>query len=797
MEKRVKREPEEASTVSDPAPSTAFDPGQGRGTSFAGWLVDHPWWAMLLALLLAVPCTLGMKHITSDFSHRGFFMPDDPMLVAVEELERRFGNDDSVVLVVHSPSGIFDRETVALLHELTAGMWLVPEVIRVQSLTNYQWVHAVEDEIEVEPLLPEDLPITEELLAERRRVALGHEVLPGFLVSDDARTATVFGYVKPSLDETPDMPTIVAAVEEMVARAEAKGGDHVFHLTGRAAVNASFKRSMQADMKLLVPLVFLLTIVFLGVGFRRLSGVGLPLLVIVASILVAFGLLGWLGLKITNTTSIIPQILIAIGVADSVHVLHSFYAALRGGETRRDAAVYALSKNLRPTLLTSVSTAIGFFSYVTSDILAVFSLGAVAGLGVLVAWLFTYFLLGPLTAVLPLKPGKRAAAVTSGTEVSPRATAYVAWLVRWHLPLIAVFGLLVIGSTLLSLKNTVNSDPFAYFAEGLPIRVANDFTEEHLGGVNGVEVVIDSGEPEGVKDPDFLRRVEAYQTWIDQLPGVTKTISLVDVLKQTNRALHGGGDELYVLPETRGEIAQQIFLYTMSLPQGMDVNDRITVKNDALRLSVLWTIRASEEAEQTAAEIKAKAEEMGLVTVNTGKMMLYQSMNGYVVRSFLSSISLAMVLIGALLLFALRSVPLALLGMVANVAPLLIGGAVIWLMSQPLDVGTVIVASVCLGVAVDDTIHFLADFERRRSRGLSARQAVCEVFTHTAPALIVTTLILVASFAVFAFATFTPNRNFGVFTSVILGAAGVLDLTLLPALLLGVYGRKEPAGPAA
>ena len=202
------------------------------------------------------------------------------MLLAVDQFERRFGNDDSVVLLIHSPSGIFDRESVELLHELTERMWRVPEVIRVQSLSNFRWVHATGDEIEIEPLLPEDQPITPESLAFRRQVALEHEQLPGWLVSEDGRTTAIFAFIRPGIDSTPDMPLITSTVEEIAAEVHGRGGDHQLYVTGRAAVNATFKRSMQADMKALVPLVFLLTLVFLGMAFRRVGGVLQPLAVI-------------------------------------------------------------------------------------------------------------------------------------------------------------------------------------------------------------------------------------------------------------------------------------------------------------------------------------------------------------------------------------------------------------------------------------------------------------------------------------------------------------------------------------
>ena len=745
-----------------------------------GLIEAHP----ILILLLALSCvgllSPGMKRLYSDFTYRGFFNEGDALLERFDAFERQFGNDDAVVVAVHSPSGIFDASSAALLIELTEKMWLIPDVIRVTSLSNFNWVHAKGDEIIVEPLLPRDRPLTGELLKERERVATHHETIPHYLLSDDAKTAMLFAFVKPGIDAPPNNPKIVLPVRALLEKL--KGGDHTFYLSGGPPLSLAFQEAATSDMQRLVPMVVLMTVLLLWVVLRSFAGVVLPMLVVGLSVVGSLAFAGWKGIALTNVTTALPQILISVGVADAMHILVTFYRGMKRGLPRRDAARYALQKNFIPTILTSLSTAIGFFSFATADLRPVADLGMLAGAGTVIAWFMTYGVVGTLLFVLPMHANK----LPDSTIV--RSDALVGRMVdrlrRARRGIILGFAAFTVIALAISTQNDVNSDPFKYFAEGYPTRIANTFIEDNVGGARGVEIVVDSGKPEGIKDPQFLRKVDALQTWLAEQPGVTRSVSIVDVLKQTHRSLHGDAAAFYAVPESSEAVAQELFLYTMGLPQGMDINDRVSIKNDRLRLTVLWTIPTSAEAVSMVHRIEEHAASMGLSVWATGKNLLWQALNGYVVRAFLRSMITATVLISLLLVVFFGSFSLGMLALVPNIIPLIGGGACLWLMGQHLDVGTVLVAAISLGIAVDDTIHILSNYRRARAAGHTSRDAIFEVLAHTGPALVGTTLVLVLAFGTFVFAVFTPNLNFGILTASVLSIALITDLVFLPALLM-------------
>ena len=757
-------------------------------------IIRFPKTSILLGIAIAILAVPGVQRLQADFTYRIWFRDGDPLLEAFDRFERRFGNDEAVAVVVHSESGIFDLESATLLRDLTEDMWQVSEIIRVESLSNYNWTHAEEDDLLVDPLIPdpEDEELTVELLAQREQVAVNHEVIPGYLVSEDGKTAVIFARLKPAIGGSPDFERVISDTRLMIEKYR-DIGDHEFYLTGNAAVTNTFREVTQSDMSIMVPALLGAIVLFLLMFFRKASGVFMPLIVIVLSISITLGLSGWLGIKFNNLTAIVPHILIAIAIADAVHILVTFFQFRRKGLERVEAVRGTLVKNLQPTLLTSISTTVGFFSFATAKITPIMNMGLLAGMGTLIAWLITILVLAPMLVLVPIKIEAVTQVEEKSFEPSRFAIRYTEWLQRHRVKVLAAFSLITVSAVYLALQNVVNSDPFKYFAPSVHTRVANEFIEEELGGSMGLEIVINSGEKNGIYDPGFLNKVETFQAWLDDLPYVTKTVAVTDIIKQINRSLHGEDPAAYVIPPDRAMIAQELFLYTMSLPQGMELTDRMTLDNDMLRITAMWTLHESLTSLKEMKRIEAKAGELGLDAYVTGKTPLWHGLNPYVVGTFIVSISLALLLVSILMVIVFRSFSLGLLSMIPNTVPLIIGGAVMTLLEKPLDIGTVIVASVCLGIAVDDTIHFLSNYNRWRKSGADATYAVAQVVTHTGPALLVTTVILVAGFGTFAFASFVPNINFGIMTAIVLSTALITDFTLLPALLL----RRVPQESAS
>lgn len=738
-------------------------------------IVKRPRACFLAGLGLALFFLSGIRSATTDFGYRNWFREGDPLLERYDAFEASFGNDEAVLLLVHSPSGVFDTETARLVVDLTAELEAIDDIARVDSLATMDSIRAEGDDLRIGPYLP-DRDWSDSELDDLRRAALADELAPGYLVSADARTALLVAWLRSAPGTNLDPTRALEAARHLVAE-RPELGDHRFFVNGGPALIEAFRVAAEHDVKTLVPLALGLMILMLAVAFRSAAGVALSFSIVIASIAMTVGAAGLLGLPFNNVTAVVPQFLIAIAIATTMHVLLAFFRLRAAGVGRSPAAQEALESNFRPTFLTAVSTALGFFSFASAAVQPIGHLGILSGIGTLMAWATTYGLAGPLLVLLPSR-------ATASSRVGSRnwldVRHFVARIAAYQRPIVAGSVLFCVVAGLFGLRNTVNSDPMGYFAEDVPIRQATRFAEQNLGGVHGTELLITAEGADGVDDVDLLSRMDELQSWVEGRPYVTKTVSVLDFIKPLCRAVHGGDPDQYRVPRDQALASQLMVLLPSRI--GTAYMDSET---GALRLSVLWTLHDANATIGAAREIEEEARKRGLSATATGKNLLYSQLNEHVVRTFVTSLLLALGSVSLLLVLAFRSVAMGTLALIPNVVPLMLGAGLLRLLGKPLDIGTVIVGSVCLGIAVDDTIHFLSAYQTRRGKGMEPSDAVTDTLRSVGPALVGTTLVLVAGFGLLVFAAFVPNQKFGMLLCFGLSAALLADLVLTPALVLG------------
>lgn len=749
--------------------------------SVTGFILKYKFSSLLIALLIIGLSCLGLKSLRVDFSHKAWFKPTNPLLVRFESFQKKFGNDDNVIITIHNKNGLFNVKSISVIQEITKQMWRVSDVIRVDSLTNFNWIHSQADDINIEPLFPKDKPLTNDIINDQAQVAMNHEIIPGYLISKNQQTSFIFAKLRPVFDKDIDFDRVVADVKHILKKYENEGLE--FYITGGAAVTTTFKESSKSDIRIITPLLSLLLVILLIYFLRSFAGLFIPTLIVMIGILSTLGIGGHLGVKINNLTAMVPKILLAIALADVIHILVSFFKFRQNNLSINEACQKAYLKNFTPTFLTSLSTAIGFVSLVDTELVPIKNLGLLAAIGTILLWVLSFLIIAPLLSFFAPRKIKQITKKSNdgSSKLSQKLTSLIDRQKKW---ILFCFGVVFIGGLLCSRHLEINSNPYDYFTDSVPLKRANDFVLKETNGVVGPEVVIYSGKADGIKDPVFLNKVERFQNWLGEQNYVNRTLSIIDILKQMNRVLHSDKQEFYQIPSTHDAVSQQLLLYSLGLPQGLGINDRVSLDNESLRLTILWNIQDSRSTVEKVKEIEAKLAELELKGEVTGKLLLYQLMNGYVVKTFFHSIFFALILITIFIIISFKSIKLGLLSMIPNIFPLGLGIGIMALTGKAVDFGTVIVASVCLGIGIDDTIHFVSNFNYFKKIGLSDKEAIEKIFTFTGPSLVITTLILVVSFGTFMFGDFIPNKNFGTFTAIILTIALIADLLLLPAILL-------------
>ncbi len=753
---------------------------------FCQLIESHPKLWVGLSVLFILIATPGLYFFQAQNDVRIWFPEEDENIQRLNSFEFRFGNDESLAIAIHHPENLFTPERMRMVNELNDKLWQIPQVIRLDALTNATVSESDQDEILIEPLFNQDIEWTSEVLADIKARALAHSRLPGYLISRDGRTTMSFARLAPTLTGSPDYKLIVDTAREMISEYQGIDGLEI-HLSGEAAVNNAFREISQTDSEKILPLLVLVIIISLALLFHSFYGVLLPLVVTIFSVTSTLGLGFHFGLKFNSILNILPAILVAIAIADSVHVLMSYFQFRALGEDYKTAGKLSLKKNLLPTFLTSLTTMIGFLSLTMADLVPIQRLGLMAGLGCFVAWFLTIFLLCPVLLLYPLRLPSiftKAFSHLQDEEEAKSSKKFIRFISTRPKMILSFFAVITIISFGISLQNEINSNPYSYFANDTEIKRANEFVKSNFGGVAGPELMISTGKEDGIKDPEFLKKVEAFKTWLHSLEFVDQTVDIIDIVKEMNQSLNAGDKAFFKIPETQNQVAELLFLYTLSLPQGMDLNNRMSLDFEAMRMTVLWRVQTSKDWGYWIKEIEKKSDELGLDLVVTGKTNLFQRMMGYVVATFSKSIITASVLVCLLMILLFRSVKIGLISLLPNILPLIMGGAFMKLTGMSLNIGTTLVASVCLGIAVDDTIHFLSNFHRLKKEGKTNAEALTYIMTFTGSALIVTTVILVAAFGLFILGAFVPNVNFGVMCAFVLTTALIVDLVFLPALLL-------------
>jgi hypothetical protein len=751
----------------------------------------RPWQVLAAVLAVVAAASAGLPKLRFDDSFRTYFGADNPELLAFEDLEATYAKSDNILFVVKPDGGeVFTQRVLEALEVLTEEAWQLPYASRVDSITNFQHSWAAGDDLTVEDLVRGAADLSPEELAEKRRIALAEPALRGLLLSPDAGTAGVNVVFQFSEESSAELPAAAGGARDLARRIESEYPGLRVVLSGVAMLNTAFSESGQKDGATLMPVMFTVLVVLMMLALRSVLAALAGFAVVGLSAATAMGLAGHLGIALSPIAVTAPTIIMTLAVADSIHVLASMLAAMREGAGKAEALRDSVRINFVAVLVTSLTTMVGFLTLNFSDTPPFHDLGNITAIGIAAALAFSLTFLPALVTVLPVRIGSGSTGVASGE----RLDRFGAWIVRRHRPVLAVTAVLAVAVVAMLPSLELNDQWVHYFDERVGFRRAADFTDEHLTGLYLVEFPVPAGEPEGISDPRYLEVLDAFTTWLRGQDGVRHVASYADVVKRLNKNLHGDDPDFYTMPAERDQAAQYLLLYELSLPFGLDLNDRIAVDKSATRVTA--TIDGHVTTRETRALLtRATAwfEEhapprMRAVPSGAGVMFAYISQRN--IHSMLRGNVLAVVLIAGIMVLTLRSLGLGLLSLIPNTVPILMTFGVWAMVAGKVGMAAAMVSVSSLGIVVDDTVHFLTKYLRaRRERGLDRAGAVRHAFRTVGGAIVATTVILTAGFLVLALSTFRINFELGLLTAIALMLALLTDFFLLPALLL--WGHKE------
>lgn len=759
----------------------------------------HPWLVMLVTLLVVAAIGSGVRLITFSNDYRMFFSEDNPQLQAFEALQDTYTKNDNVLIVIAPKDGVvFKPQTLDTIEWLTKEAWQIPYSIRVDSISNFQHTSADGDDLLVRDLVLDARSLSSEAIDDTGNIAVAEPLLVNRLISPDRRVAGINITIQLPGKKLTEVPEVANFVEDLADRARARDPGVDVRLTGMVIMNNAFPQASQQDMQTLYPLMFVLILVILAFMLRSVAATVVTSLVIIMTIVVTMGMTGWLGIEMSPPTATAPVMVMTLAVADCVHVLVIFLHGMRRGMPRVDAMMESLRINLAPIFLTSLTTVIGFLSLNFSDAPPFRNLGNMTAMGVTAAFFLSVTFLPAMMMVLPL----RVRQLEDG-EVS-RMERFAEFVIRRRQPLFWGMMLIIVALVSQLPRNELNDVFVEYFDETVAFRADTEFATEHLTGIYLVEYSLPTDGEKKISDPAFLRHVEAFADWYRQQPGVMHVNVITEVMKRLNKNMHGDDPDWHRLPDANDLSAQYLLLYEFSLPFGLDLNNQINVAKTATRMTVTMATTSTEEL--LAMERRAQAwlvdnTPPSMHVEGASPSLMFAHIGHRNIRSMLKGTTIALLLISAILLIALRSVRIGLLSIVPNLVPIAMAFGLWGFLVGQVGLSLSVVAGVTIGIVVDDTVHFLSKYLRaQREQGLSPENAVRYAFSTVGTALSVTTLVLVIGFGVLALSTFEVNAGMGLLTAITIALALIADFLFLPPLLMkygGVAHARESAVSSA
>ncbi|AUL95948.1 MMPL family transporter [Vibrio vulnificus] len=752
-------------------------------TSLLAFSTRFSFWTLIISLMAIVATAMGAKNLYFRGDYNIFFDGSNAQLQAFDEIQTTFAKTDNIALVLAPKSGdVFDQRTLTQIQEMTEQAWQVPYSSRVDSLANYQHTEAVDDDLLVEDLLYQSYPLTAERIAKVRAVAMSEPLLVNALVSEKGDVAVInITMQMPGVDETAEVNEVVAYVEQMLSHYRAEYPDVTIYKAGIIAMNHSFAMAAQNDSATLVPTMLLVILVFLTLMLRSFLSVLATLVVIIGAIVATLGIVGWAGMFLHVASVNVPTLIMTLAVADCVHVIASMRHFMRQGMPKSQAIHRSVTLNFVPIIITSVTTAIGFLMMNMSDSPVLRDFGNLSALGVMIACVLSVSLLPALLNLLPVRFSAKQAAKSS--DIMDKLADLVVHRRNVLLPLSIV---VIAGSAALIPYNKVNDESVKYFDTSSEFRQAADFMEQRIGGMTTMSIAIKTHQSQGIASPEFLEVLGEFTRWLREQPETDHVASLSDIYKRLNKNMHGDDSAYYALPAERELAAQYLLLYEMSLPFGLDLNNQVNVDKSSVKLQL--TVKNLGSVELVALEERIyqwfASHAPRYQVVASSPSLMFAHIGETNMASMLSTLPITLILISALMIFALRSWRLGVISLVPNIAPAVIGFGLWALTSGEINLGLSVVVTLTLGIVVDDAVHFLAKYQHARKEGQNAEQAVRYAFHTVGRALWITTVVLVAGFSVLAMSQFRLNSDMGQLSAIVIFVALVIDFVLLPSLLM-------------
>jgi len=746
-------------------------------------LLKVPYLVLGVILIITVLFIFPMKENTRMETNLDKYMPEDhPAFVYSDKAEKWFHIQDGIIIAIENKDGIYNYETLEIVKKLTKKLQKFKEINKadVTSLYTADNIVGTEDGMDVKAFFKKVPKTKEELDALKKKVE-SNEMVFGRIVSEDETVTVVIAGINDNVFTQDFYKRILATSKEF------ETDNNKLYVAGRPIVEGTMALLGPADMKKMVPIVLLVITLVLYFTLRSIKSTILTMLVVFFSTIWAFGLMAMVNIPIYAVSTMIPIMLIAIGVADGIHLYSHLHLYIRKhpDTTKIDAVKDMLKHMWSPVVMTSVTTAVGFISLLTSQVYPIKYFGIFTAFGVMVAMLFSLILIpaGIMAFGLPKFKEKKKG---DDNKHSDQFAYDIAEKVLKHKYITIFATIIIVAVSIFGMtKVWINSSFLEKFEKNSDIVLTDKFINEHFGGTSTLNLILDSKKDDAFKNPTVLKLIDKMQKTVDgNLKVVGNSFSLADYLKRMNKVMHADKEKYNTIPNNQDLIAQYLLLYEMS---GDPDNLWKVVTEGYNKANITFQLKSdnSKAINDALAQIvtfKDDFKKLGVTMNYAGSGYKALVFTDLILEGQIISLIMSLIIVIVLLAIMFKNFMLGLIGSVPIMITAVISFGVMGWFGIPLNSTTALLSSIAIGIGIDYAVHLLEQYKLNSACG-DKDLTVKMTMAHSGRAIMFNAVVVIAGFLVLLFSVFPPNRELGFLVSLNMFISFVGTLTIMVILL--------------
>lgn len=750
-------------------------------------LLKYPKLIVIVVLLLTCAAGYLATNLKISFTFEQFFPEKDEDLEFYKNFIKEFEKDDNFILIaLKDKSGdVFNSKFLNKVNTVCDSLLIFKNVRKVQSLTNFKTPYKTPFGYTLIPTL--HINDEEKIIEDKLKIENDEKYIGNF-INDKKDALTILIKTEDELSMNQN-DSLIFSLKVLLKNQGFNEDD--YHILGKSFFQTELVRLQKKEVLISTLISALLVFIILYLIYGKLLTAGIAMIGIGSSLVLFMGLLSALGRELSVMAALYPVLILIVGSSDVIHLISKYLDNDINTDNKLSVMITVLKEVGMATLLTSATTAVGFATLLTSQLKVIKDFGINAALGVMIAYVVIMVLIPCLLLIFT----KEQLYKKSFTGESINNFAQRAYNIGFHKPKIVLSVIAILVSLCLIGVTKITTD--YKLIENLPkdVKVTDDFLyfEKEFSGFRPFEVAVIAKPPYKIDDFEVIKMINRIDLKLKSYEAIKSTIAITTIFKSLNMIENGNNKKYYVIPDS-------IYDYTKLQPLFKKVNKNefnILINNDytatriSCRIGDIGADKIKVLNQDFEKWISKNIDPNKLEVKRTGTSLILDKNGDYITSSIFKGLLLSIILISMLMALIVKNWKMLIVSLIPNIIPLLFAGALLGYFNIELEAGISIIFAVIFGIAVDDTIHFIARYNQCMQSGLSVEESIAQTFKDTGKALVITTIILFFGFLVMLFSNNPASVTIGVLIAFTLISALLCDLYLLPILIRKVFGKNQ------